>query len=757
MPPSEAPDGQATVHKLQQGVASRGERWIIGFAASAAALIAISPPVGYFLLSHQAETRESAVAARLHAAFLTQVVLRSGSNWQRDIEGLIESDLAPGTLPEQRLVRDAVGRVVSKTGPTLQPPVITSSAALLGTDGPVGEVVVERSTRPILNVALLIAFASLSLGAATFAALVTFPLRALRSTIAAVRREESQARARVQAEENLRVVFEHAVEGILMFDDAGRIVASNPSAQRLLGGGDHLQLDGLLVERWFDPGCGSCEVDSAGPDGAKLSLDVTVTASTAGEQKQWVAIIRDITEQRQHERRLAELANFDGLTGLPNRAMFRNLLQGAIDEAQASGLGFALMFLDLDRFKIINDSLGHEVGDQLLQQVAIRLNHYLRRGDALVQSGPDMTDSAVFRLGGDEFTILVRNVVETEAARAVARRILSGIALPFKVGQEQLYISTSIGISMYPADGGDIDRLVKQADMAMYRAKSQGRNTYCFFSLELLEAADDRHALETALRPALERQEFSLVFQPKARVLDGVVTGVEALLRWSPSGIAAVGPERFIPILEEVGLIVPVGDWVLRQACGQMMAWDAVGLAPRTIAVNLSAAQFRQKDLVEQIQSALADTGLAPQRLQLELTESTLVDDMDSAVTVMQALKQIGVGLAIDDFGTGHSSLGYLKRFNVDILKIDQSFIAGMPADTVHNAIVCSVIALAHGMQLTVVAEGVETQDQLAFLRQHQCEEMQGWLLGHPMSASEFAHWQGTRRLQTNGVEGYLP
>jgi diguanylate cyclase len=240
-------------------------------------------------------------------------------------------------------------------------------------------------------------------------------------------------------------------------------------------------------------------------------------------------------------------------------------------------------------------------------------------------------------------------------------------------------------------------------------------------------------------------------------VLDGVITGVEALLRWSPSGMAAVGPERFVPILEEVGLIVPVGDWVLRQACSQMMAWDTVGLAPHTIAVNLSAAQFRQKDLVEQIQSALADTGLAPQRLQLELTESTLVDDMDSAVTVMQALKQIGVGLAIDDFGTGHSSLGYLKRFDVDILKIDQSFIAGMPADTVHNAIVCSVIALAHGMQLTVVAEGVETQDQLAFLRQHQCEEMQGWLLGHPMSASEFAQWQGSRRLQTSGVEGYLP
>ena len=756
MTPSNPPNGPADAHSPPDSGTGRGARWIVGFAAGIAVVIAIAPPLGYFLLTHQAEKRESEIAARLHTAFLTQVVLRSGNTWQRDIEGLIEADLAPGQLPEQRTVRDTSGSVVSKTGPTLQAPVIASSTTLLGTEGPVGEVTVERSVRPIVNTALFLALASLSLAAAICAALVLFPLRALRKTIAAVRREESQARARVQAEENLRVVFEHADEGILMFDGQGRIASSNPAAHRLLGGGRALHLDGLLVQRWFAPVQGSCEIACAGPGEGQLSLEVTVTASTVGEQKQWVAIIRDITERQQQERRLSDMANLDGLTGLPNRSRFRTLLQEAIDETKTTGKGFALLFLDLDRFKFVNDSLGHEAGDRLLQQVAQRLHSQLRPDDAWVQGAADTGEDAVFRLGGDEFTILLRRVDEQDAARAVARRILNAIALPITLGNEQLYVSTSIGISMCPADGHDMDGLVKRADMAMYRAKSMGRNTFCFFSQELLSAADERHALEAALRVALERKEFSLVYQPKARVQDNALTGVEALLRWSPSCVPAVGPDRFIPILEEIGLIVPVGDWVLRQACSQMAAWDAAGLAPATVAVNLSAVQFRQKDLAAQIQRALADTGLAPHRLQLELTESTLVEDMDSAVAVMHSLKRIGVSLAIDDFGTGQSSLSYLKRFNIDILKIDRSFIKDTPGDAVDCAIVRSVIALAHGMQLKVVAEGVETQDQLAFLRQHRCEEIQGWLLGRPMPAADFARWHSQRQERLVGTEALI-
>ena len=504
MTPGDPPEPAANDRMPPQGGTSRGVRWIVGFAAGVSLVMAVSPPLGYFLLSHQAERRESAIAARLHAAFLTQVVLQSVRTWQLDIEGLIDSELAPGQLPERRIVRDTTGRVVSSTGPVLQPPLITSQTALLGTDGPVGEVVVERSTRPLVNVALLIALASFSLAAATFAALVTFPLRALRSTIAAVRREESQIRARAQAEENLRVVFEHSEEGILMFDGLGRIVSSNPASQTLLGGGRALPLEGEPVQRWFQPVQGSCEVLAVGPDNRELSLEVTVTASKVGEQTQWVAIIRDVTERRQHERRLAEMATVDSLTGLPNRAMFRILLQQAIDDARVKHRCFALMFLDLDRFKFINDTLGHDAGDQLLRQVAQRLNRAVRPDGVPAANGPAASAGVVFRLGGDEFTILLREVAEPDAARAVALRVLDAIALPVLIGSEQLSISTSIGIAIGPTDGVDADGLVKQADVAMYRAKAQGRSRFCVFGQDVFDAADEGSAPDSTGRVTQE-------------------------------------------------------------------------------------------------------------------------------------------------------------------------------------------------------------------------------------------------------------
>jgi diguanylate cyclase len=727
---------------------SRGVRWILGFAVVVSSLVAIAAPLGYFMLTRQAEERESIVAARLHAAFLTQVVMRSGDDWRGDIQGLIESDLAPGVLPERRSVVDLTGLEVSHSEALAEPPLLTSRAPLLGADGPVGEVRVVRSLRPVMHKTLLVALAALALAAAIFSALYLLPLRALRKTVAALRREES--RAREQAEAQLRIVFENAIEGIVMFGADGRIVASNPAAQRLLTGDGGGGLEGAPVQRWFAPTEGPSEAHGIGPGGVRFPIEITVTASGTAGRGLRVAILRDITERRQHERRLAQLANYDGLTGLPNRTMFRDLLQNAIDTASDAQAGFALLFLDLDRFKIINDSLGHEVGDLLLKQVAQRLSNCLRRSDALIHGGAEQALGTVFRLGGDEFTILLPGAAEPEAAAAVARRILAALALPVPVGSDQLYISTSIGISLYPADGGDLDGLVKQADMAMYRAKAQGRNTYCFFSSELLEAADERHALEAALRPALERQEFFVLYQPKARLADGAITGVEALLRWSPPGLPPVGPDRFIPILEEIGLIVPVGAWVLREACRRMVAWSAEGIAPPTVAVNLSARQFRQLDLVEQIQRVLAETGLPPHRLQIELTESTLVDDIEYVVGVMETLKRIGVSVAIDDFGTGHSSLSYLKRFHVDTLKIDRSFVRDTPGDPDDSAIVRSVIALAHGLHLNVVAEGVETEEQLAFLRQHGCDDMQGWLLGRPMPPDDLVRWLRARQQPTH-------
>ncbi len=478
--------------EVQRRKRARGPLWLLAFACAVSGVVAIAAPTGYFWLTRHAEMRESAVAARLHAAFLTQVVVRSGPQWPRDIEGLIEADLAGGSLPERRSVLDAKGTPISHSGPPVAPPLLTSHAPLLGVDGPVGTVRVERSLRPVWQATGLVALATLALAAVIFAALYLLPLRALRRTIAAVRKEESEVRAREKAEADLRIVFENAIEGILMIDDQGRIVASNPAALRLLGGGTRRALEGEPVRQWFEPREGRFESQAVGPDGASIPLEVTVATAGAAGRGQRVAILRDITERRQHEHQLLRLANYDGLTGLPNRKMFRDQLQQAMQAVAAMGGGFALMFLDLDRFKHINDSLGHAFGDRLLQEVAQRLKTCLRDGDSPVPGDGEGVLEDVFRLGGDEFTILLRGAAEPEAAAVVARRIVAALAQPICIGPQTLQASTSIGIALYPAEGVDLDGLIKQADIAMYRAKAQGRNTYCFHGGEMPQPAPSR-------------------------------------------------------------------------------------------------------------------------------------------------------------------------------------------------------------------------------------------------------------------------
>ena len=449
---------------------------------------------------------------------------------------------------------------------------------------------------------------------------------------------------------------------------------------------------------------------------------------------------REISERETNEKQLTRMANFDGLTGLPNRTLFRDRLQQAIRRSRRSSKRLALMFLDIDRFKVINDSLGHEVGDQLLVAISDVLADCLRDSDSIARSGQAAAADEVFRLGGDEFMILTEGVNAGEAA-AIARRILRALARPIKVGAHELFVTASIGITLNSDSGVDLDGLIKQADMAMYRSKELGRDTFCFFEEKMNRAATERHALEVQLRQALERGEFQLHYQPKANIRTGQVIGVEALLRWKPAGQALVAPDRFIAILEETGLIVPVGAWVFREACGQMMKWQRAGMRPLQVAVNVSARQFRHPELVQQIAGVLRETGLAPQLLEVELTESMLIDDSEVVSRTMAELGRMGVGIAIDDFGTGQSSLRYLKRFNVDTLKIDRSFVKDTPNDSEDSAIAKAVIALGHGLGMKVVAEGVETQAQLDFLCAHGCDELQGYLLSRPVEAEAFAAW----------------
>jgi predicted signal transduction protein with EAL and GGDEF domain len=449
---------------------------------------------------------------------------------------------------------------------------------------------------------------------------------------------------------------------------------------------------------------------------------------------------REISERKSNEEQLTRMANFDGLTGLPNRTLFRDRLQRAITRSRRSSKQLALMFLDVDRFKIINDSLGHGVGDQLLVAMASVLVTCLRGSDTLARYGGPEAAEEVFRLGGDEFMILAEDVDETHAAD-IARRVLSMMARPIKVGEHELFITASIGITLTGDASVNLDGLIKQADMAMYRAKELGRDAFCFFEEKMNLAAIQRHETEVCLRQALERGEFQLHYQPKADMRTSRVTGVEALLRWKPAGKPLVAPDHFIAILEETGLIVPVGAWVFREACGQMMKWQRAGMRPLQIAVNVSAKQFRHPELVQHIARVLDETGLDPALLEVELTESMLIDDSDVVARNMAELGRMGVGIAIDDFGTGQSSLRYLKRFTIDTLKIDRSFVKDTPDDPEDSAITKAVIALGHGLGLKVVAEGVETQEQLDFLCTHGCDQLQGYLLSRPVDADAFSAW----------------
>ena len=436
-------------------------------------------------------------------------------------------------------------------------------------------------------------------------------------------------------------------------------------------------------------------------------------------------IARDVTQSRRADERIRRLAHFDELTGLPNRTMFMHTLQRALHLAQRRGKRFALFFLDLDRFKNINDSLGHESGDRLLQDVARRLRQHLRESDM------------VARLGGDEFVVLVEDCREMRELNAIAQNILNAVGRPYTLAGREYHVTGSIGISTYPTDGRDPASLLKNADIAMYLAKDSGKNNFQFYSAKHNVHSFERLALESALRHALGREEFTLHYQPKIDIGTGNIVGVEALLRWNQPDLATVSPAQFIPLAEETGLIVPIGRWVLRTACAQAAAWRREGLPELRVAVNLSARQFADETLIDDIAAALQEAGLPAECLELEITESMVMQNPERAVTTLTRVRDLGISVAIDDFGTGYSSLGYLKRFPIDTVKIDRSFIKDLPHDADDAAITRAVIAMAGSLHIRVIAEGVETRDQLEFLRAHDCDECQGYYLSRPLPAPE--------------------
>ncbi|MBU3988699.1 MAG: EAL domain-containing protein [Gammaproteobacteria bacterium] len=548
--------------------------------------------------------------------------------------------------------------------------------------------------------------------------------------------------------ERALVTLESIADGVITADSQGVIDYLNPVAERLSGWSEQ-EVVGKPITDLFKVFDEKTLQEVANPvlqclsnglpfmrqentiftnrNGDNLAINESAAPirDRSGQVTGVVLVFHDVSSTRKLTQQMSWQATHDALTGLPNRIMLQDYLESALEFAAQGGQTLAVMFLDLDRFKIVNDTLGHDVGDGLLREVAERLKEGLRGSDI------------VGRLGGDEFLVIASEIKDNTAIVMMAERLLKVFHKPFSLGQSEFFASTSIGISVYPEDGATPDVLMKKADSAMYRVKTQGKNNYGFYSKEADQGTQERFTLEADLRHALERQELVLHYQPQVSAMTGTVTGFEALIRWNHPSRGMIPPLGFLPLAEETGLIVEIGDWVMREACRQNQAWQQAGLAKVVIAVNIAHAQFMRPTLPAEVKQVLQDTGLAPQFLELELTESILAANAEEAVMRLKELKAAGIKLSIDDFGTGYSSLFYLKNFPLDSVKIDRCFIKDIETDHHDAEITTAIIAMSHSLKLSVVAEGVETATQLDFLRQKGCDTIQGYFYSPAVPAEQ--------------------
>ncbi|QJC53743.1 EAL domain-containing protein [Paenibacillus albicereus] len=562
------------------------------------------------------------------------------------------------------------------------------------------------------------------------------------------RRFESQS---LESERKFRSVIESASDAIILADSRTIIQSWNRGAQLMFGYTDkeaigqpldmtipdrfkQAHADGLrpylMLEPDDAPGGGrTLELYGLRKDGTEFPIELSLAVWEEEGQPFLSSIIRDITERKKAEHKINQMVYLDPLTGLPNRHLLNDRLKEALDQADESGLMIGVMFLDLDRFKYINDTLGHTMGDLLLVEVSIRLRECVDRQDT------------VSRQGGDEFIVLLPGTSYEDMTRK-AQRILTTFSQSILVGGQEMYVTPSIGMSLYPADGNNRDTLIKNADTAMYRVKEQGKNNFQFYTPEMNEVVSRRMNLEIGLRKGIQKNEFTVHYQPQVDIPTGTVVGVEALIRWQHPKLGLISPAEFIPLAEETGLIIPIGEWVLREACRQNKAWQDAGLPPLRIAVNISSRQFQQSGFAEVVSRALKETGLESKYLELELTES-IVQNSAHAISIMHELKGMGIFLSIDDFGTGYSSLSYLKLFPIDSLKIDQSFTRNLLQDSKDEALVHTIINMAHNLGLKVIAEGVETGEQLQYLLLRHCHEAQGYFFSKPVPPARISELLG--------------
>lgn len=541
-----------------------------------------------------------------------------------------------------------------------------------------------------------------------------------------------------------RAVLENLAEGVFTISQNCQVQHLNPAARAMFGYSNEEAFGQLFYhfvvdEQQLKDSCPSLfngatlMFTGKRKNGSIFPVMLSATSFAHGDENLMVVVAQDISERKAFEDQLTRMAYYDGLTGLPNRRLFHDRLGQALAQAERHQKLVAILFLDLDRFKNINDTLGHQIGDLLLQSVAERLVKEVRQCDT------------VARLGGDEFTIILTDIGDVADAEAIAQKIIASFSVPFMLDGHELFSSTSIGITLYPIDNHDIETLIKNADTAMYSAKKKGRNTYQFYTANMSAGSSERLAMEHALRKAVTHEHLVLHYQPQVMLhyqplverLRGEIVGMEALVRWQHPELGLIQPDSFIPLAEESGLIVPIGEWVVRAACEQNKLWQASGLPPMSIAVNLSPRQLQQTDIVRQIGQALQKTGMDPAYLELEITESMIVHNTQAIIATLREFKAMGIMISIDDFGTGHSSLSNLQQLPVDTVKIDRSFIQNLTTDTSSAAIANAVIDMARSMGLRVVAEGVETEEQMRYLHARQCDILQGFYFSRPVPAAE--------------------
>jgi diguanylate cyclase (GGDEF)-like protein/PAS domain S-box-containing protein len=728
-------------------------------ASIIAALVFIVPPSVFLALDYRYEKAAIEIEAEINARIVGQLINNNPGMWvfeELRLEELLSRRSNRGNSREIRSVFGPDTKLVAQSKDLISPPFMSAVAPLFDAGKAVGRIEVVRSMRPSISGAALIALGSLLLASIIFFVLRTVPLRALRKAFEDLHEEKEKA----------LITLRSIGDAVITTDATMHVEYLNPIAERLTGW-TSAEARGLPMDQVFEIYNEQTRQRAINPIKECLETNEIVEMEnhtilvrktdkeefhiedsaapilrSDGSVLGAVMVFHDVTERKAAQQRLHHVAFHDALTGLPNRSLFHKILTKSIRDAHLVDKHVAVLFMDLDRFKIINDSLGHGIGDELLVLVAKRLGQCVRDSDT------------VSRIGGDEFTAVLRGIISPENAGSIAAKVIEAVSKPYTVQGHELYISVSIGIAIFPNDGDDIETLLKNADTAMYCAKDRGRSNYQYYAMSMNNRAVEHLHLNNALHTALDNNEFVLEYQPKLDLRTNNIVGAEALLRWESPEFGRVMPNDFISKLEDSGAIIEVGAWVLKTAILQAKQWLDAG-RPLVVSVNVSARQFRQAGLVEHIASLLQTTGLPPDLLQIEITESSLIDNADSSEFVMREIKRNGVKISLDDFGTGYSSLSYLRRFPIDELKIDRSFVMDMVAGEAASNIINAIIDLGQALGMRVIAEGVETEKQSMQLRAMDCDEIQGYLISRPLGIKvfdEFLH-QNTPVISLSGLD----